>query len=73
MLLFWTMFGPLILIYHISHDVFFLIKLLCDYMDEKDQFKQKEEEDFKQDKIVIYNEIIEIMRTVAYLFRQKLF
>ena len=42
-------------------------------MDEKDQFKQKEEEDFKQDKIVIYNEIIEIMRTVAYLFRQKLF
>jgi hypothetical protein len=73
MLALWILSGPLVLIYHLGHDVFYLIKLLCDYMDEHDEYKEKEETDFRHDKIVIYNEVLEIMRTVAYLYRQKLY
>ena len=40
-------------------------------MDEEDQFKEKEEEDFRQDKIVIYNEVLDIMRSIAHLYRKK--
>jgi hypothetical protein len=65
----WTICGPLVICYHIGHDVFFLIKLLCNYMDEDDDFKEKEEIDFRHDKIVIFNEVLEIMRTVAFLYR----
>lgn len=34
-------------------------------------FKEKEENDFKQDKIVIYNEVIDVMRSIMHLFKKK--
>lgn len=34
-------------------------------------FKEKEEEDFKQDKIVIYNEVIDVMKSIMLLFKKK--
>ena len=31
MILFWIIFGPLILLYSLAKDMFYYIKLLCDY------------------------------------------
>lgn len=45
--LFWLFIGPFIIMGFIAKDMFFYIKILCDYQDEEDQFKEKEEEDFK--------------------------
>lgn len=41
-------------------------------MDEEDQYREKEEEDFRQDKIVIYNEVLDVMRSIAHMFRKKI-
>lgn len=43
----WFFIGPFVLFYSVCKDLFFYIKILCDYQDEEDQFKEKEEEDFK--------------------------
>jgi hypothetical protein len=71
LILFWIIIGPLYLVANIFVDVFYLIKILCDYQEEEDMFKEKEEEDFKQDKIVIYNEVIDVMKSVLHLFQKK--
>lgn len=47
LLFFWLFVGPFVLLYAICKDLFFYVKILCDYQDEEDQFKEKEEEDFK--------------------------
>ena len=72
LVLFWIFAGPFVLMYHVGKDVFYFLKILCDYMDEEDQFKEKEEEDFKQDKIVIYNEVMDVMRSVAHIYRRRM-
>jgi len=69
--LFWTFCGFFVLLFYVAKDVFFYIKILCDYQDEEDQFREKEEEDFKQDKIVIYNEVIDVMRSIMHIFKKK--
>lgn len=71
LLILWFLVGPFVLTWGIFKDIIFLCKILCDYQDEEDQFKEKEEEDFKQDKIVIYNEVIDVMRSVMHLFKRK--
>lgn len=53
----WLMAGPFIMIYLMGKDTWYFVKTLCDYMEEEDKMKEKEDEDFRQDKIVIYNEV----------------
>lgn len=36
LLLFWLLVGPFVLLYSLAKDMFFYIKLLCDYQDEED-------------------------------------
>ena len=71
MTLFWLLISPFYLTYAVFKDLFYLIKILCDYQEDEDNFKEKEEEDFKQDKIVIFNEIIDVMRSLMHLFKKK--
>ena len=68
----WLVLGPFVLFWQLTKDMFYYVKILCDYMDEEDQFKEKEEEDFRQDKIVIYNEVLDVMRSIAHLYRKKM-
>lgn len=71
MAIFWIIISPFFLLYGVFKDMFYLVKILCDYQEEEDSFKEKEEEDFKQDKIVIYNEVIDVMRSILHLFKKK--
>jgi hypothetical protein len=45
----WIPFGVLFLLYCVCKDMFYFLKILCDYKDEDDQRIQKEAEDSKQD------------------------
>jgi len=47
MFFFWIIVGPLFLIFAVLKDLFYLMKILCEYNEDEDQFKEKEEEDFK--------------------------
>mmetsp|Transcript_43453 Transcript_43453/g.41915 ORF Transcript_43453/g.41915 Transcript_43453/m.41915 type:complete len:255 (-) Transcript_43453:762-1526(-) len=69
--IFWLIIGPFYLTYSIFKDIFYMCKILCDYQQEEDTLKEKEEEDFKQDKIVIYNEVMDVMKSVMHLFMRR--
>lgn len=71
MLSFWFVSGLVYLIFAVFKDTFYFIKILCDTQEDEDLFKEKEEEDFKQDKIVIYNEVIDVMKSIMLLFKKK--
>ena len=71
LVLLWVLFGIFFLFFGVMKDMFYFMKTLCDYKDEDDQYREKEEEDFRQDEIVIYNEIFEVMRTILDLFKQR--
>jgi hypothetical protein len=47
LIIFWMIIGPFVLVFDLGRDLFYYLKLLCDYHDDEDQFKEKEEEDFK--------------------------
>lgn len=47
LILLWSLFGFLYLFLMIFKDMFYFLKILCDYQEDEDKFKEKEEEDFK--------------------------
>lgn len=66
------MIGPLyLLIYATPLDCFYFIKILCDTKDDEGVAKEKEEEDFRNDKIIIFNEIMDVMKSIMLLFNKK--
>lgn len=58
----WVIIGFLALPFYVIRDMAYLTIIFCSYNDENDQSKEKEFEDHKQDKIMIYNEIIDVMK-----------
>lgn len=71
LVLFWLLFGFVYLIFAVFKDCYYFVKILCNTQEEEDSYIEKQEEDFKQDKIVIYNEVIDVMRSVMLLFKRK--
>lgn len=60
----WVLFGVFYLIYISIVDVKYLIKSMnLNFEVDKSQ-KEKEEEDLMQDKIILYNEVIDVMRAI---------
>ena len=44
---FWILFGTLVMIFQWFKDMFFFMRVLCNYQDGHDNKKEKEEEEFK--------------------------
>ena len=62
--LLWFFVGPFYLLVRLFIDLFYLGRIFCDTQHEEDAQKQKEEEDYKYDKIMIYNEVITVMNSI---------
>lgn len=71
LLLVWILVGPFLLIFDVLKDTGYFIATLCNYQIKNDQSRAMDEEEFKTDKIIILNEIIDVMRQIMHLFRQK--
>ena len=57
--------------YGVLLDMHYFIRILKNYkMDEDQELKRLEEEE-TSDKIIIYNEIIEVLKSIYFIFRQK--
>lgn len=67
----WGIGGLLYLAYGVSLDMYNYISILYDYKLDDDIENFKKEEDKKQDRIVIYSEIIEVLKTILFIFKQK--
>lgn len=65
----WLFVGPFYLMHGVCFDMFNYIKILCDYKEEGDEKVIKAEEDDMQDKVVIFNEIIDTLRAIMNIFR----
>lgn len=68
----WIFFGPFYLLHGVLFDVFNFLKILYDYKEEGDEELIKAQEDEMQDKIVIYNEVIDTLRAIMNIFRFKM-
>ena len=67
----WIAFGPFILLGCVVRDTYFNIKILCDYKMDDETLDHMLLEDERQDKIVIYNEIITVLKTLVYILLKE--
>ena len=65
----WALCGLFYLLYCVCLDIFNFLKILVDYKEEGDENTIKDLEDELQDKIVIYNEVIDTLRAIMNIFR----
>ena len=66
----WIIFGFLFLPLYIVRDIYFLVKILWNYSDQEDNTNERIKEEAKQDRIVIYNEVIDVMKAIYYLIKK---
>ena len=68
-MIFWIIFGFFyLLFYGVTLDMYYFIKILRNYQLDDDLKAQMEEEDESSDKIIIYNEMIYVMKSILYIF-----
>jgi len=67
----WIPGGLFYLLYGASKDMYHYVKILCDYKMDNDTLVLKQEEDQKQDNIVIYSEIVEVLKCILFIIKQK--
>ena len=67
----WVTVGPFYLLWSVFEDIYYFLKILCDYKTEDDITVMKAAEDDKQDRIVIYNEIINVLKSLLLIFQIK--
>jgi hypothetical protein len=65
----WIVIGPFYLIGCVFKDLYYYSKILCEYREEVNVFEEQQDEDKLQDKIFIYNEIIDTLRSVMNIFK----
>ena len=69
LVIFWIIFGFFyLLFYGVTLDMYYFIKILRNYQLDDDLKAQMEEEDETTDKIIIYNEMIYVMKSILYIF-----
>ena len=67
----WLLIGPFYLLYNLIIDMYYYFKVLFEYHEDDLLGQEQEEEDEMQDKIIIYNEIIDTMRAIMNIFKHK--
>lgn len=67
----WLLTGLFYLLYCVVKDLLNFLQILYDYKEEGDEETTKQQEDDMQDKIVIYNEIIDTLRAIMNYFRYR--
>lgn len=68
----WVIVGFLVLPLFVIWDVVRLFIIFCNYSDEEDWEKKKQMEDDRQDKIMVYNEVIDVMKAIQFISMKKL-
>ena len=70
--LIWLLLGiPVVILGGVGLDTFTYLRVLCTY-DEEMTNKKMEEEELRHDRVVLYNEIIQVMRSLLYIYKRSL-
>jgi uncharacterized membrane protein len=72
LLIFWVTFGFVVLIVvGFLGDMFNLLRVLCDYGEIEEQQRIKVEDEFAKDKVILYNEMVDVLRAVMHIYKKK--
>lgn len=63
----WLVGGPFCMLFNILTDFFNFMKILCSYDEDEEAKKDKDKEEFKQDKIVLFNEMLDVLRGIKHI------
>lgn len=66
----WILFGLFYLVYVLIMDMKFFVLCLNQNYETDNSAVHKEENDLKSDKIIIYNEIIDVMKCIQFLYKE---
>ena len=69
--LLWIALGFLFLPIYVFRDIAYLFMILCSYGDADDITKEKLIEEVTQDRIVVFNEVMDVMNAIKLLFQSK--
>lgn len=64
----WILIGPFYLTYCFFYDMFNYIKLLCDTKQDNENQVLMDQEDKKQNYQVMFNEVIDVIKCVYFIF-----
>lgn len=64
----WIVSGIFFLLFFAAQDMFQFVKILCDYKMDDDLNNKMLLEDQNQDRMVIYDEILNVMKVMYFLF-----
>jgi len=68
----WVILGFFFLLYGVGQDMYYFIKTLSyNSNTEEDKSLNRQEEDFKEDKITILQELVDVLQAVRYLYLKK--
>jgi hypothetical protein len=64
-------FGPVILVVvGLLGDLMNYLNVLCDYKLREEEEKEKIEDDQAKDKIILYNEVIDVLRAIMHIYKK---
>lgn len=72
LIIFWLIYGPFYLMYGVFFDIYYYVQILRDYKIAEDPIEIEDKEREKNDKIVIYNEIKDVIQSIYYIFLMKM-
>lgn len=52
-------------------DIFNLLRVLCDYGEREEEQRIKVEDEFAKDKVILYNEMVDVLRAVMHIYKKK--
>ena len=67
----WLMIGPFYLLHGFFKDMYYYFKVLFDYHEDDTVGAEQDQEDILQDRIVIFNEVIDTMRAIMNIFKYE--
>jgi len=69
---FWVIFGiPICLVVGLLGDMMNFLSVLCDYKLKDEEERQKVEDDNSKDRIILYNELIDVMRAIMHIYKKR--
>lgn len=69
---FWVVFGiPICLVVGLLGDMMNFLSVLCDYKLKDEEERQKVEDDNSKDRIILYNELIDVMRAIMHIYKKR--
>lgn len=68
----WIVCGPLVIaVVGVLGDLVMFLRVLADYKEQEEEERQRVEDEFKKDKVILYNELMDVMRAIMHIYKKR--